>query len=170
MNLFQVVVLQNEDKYFIVGFPNWHVSGCHFQEQVCWGTWLQPPPLTPSGPPTHFSPRTSNTRLDSIFVEGILNLRPRHSIRPHIKQTIWGQMDFPHIVVKLSLCCGFQHFWNTMIYVDICWNCFSWLRCWPFKCHCSTESLERVTPLYSGILNVNLCKAELPPSVINLLR
>ena len=26
--------------YFVVGFPNWHVSGCHFQEQVGWGTWL----------------------------------------------------------------------------------------------------------------------------------
>ena len=24
----------------IVGFPNWHESGCHFQEQVGWGTWL----------------------------------------------------------------------------------------------------------------------------------
>ena len=24
----------------IVRFPNWHVSGCHFQEQVGWGTWL----------------------------------------------------------------------------------------------------------------------------------
>ena len=71
------------------------------------------PPLTPSGPPLHFSPRTSNTRLDSIFVEGILNLRPRHSIRPHIKQTIWGQMDFPHIIVQLSLCCGFRHFWRN---------------------------------------------------------
>ena len=22
----------------IVGFPNWHVSGYHFQEQVGWGT------------------------------------------------------------------------------------------------------------------------------------
>ena len=26
--------------YFLVGFPNWHVSGCHFQEQVGWGTRL----------------------------------------------------------------------------------------------------------------------------------
>ena len=24
----------------LVGFPNWHVTGCHFQEQVGWGTWL----------------------------------------------------------------------------------------------------------------------------------
>ena len=24
----------------VVGFPNWHVSGCHFQGQVGWGTWL----------------------------------------------------------------------------------------------------------------------------------
>ena len=23
----------------VVGFPNWHVSGCHFQEQVGWGSW-----------------------------------------------------------------------------------------------------------------------------------
>ena len=27
-------------KSAVVGFPNWHVSGCHFQEQVGWGTWL----------------------------------------------------------------------------------------------------------------------------------
>ena len=27
-------------KVFLVGFPNWHVSGCHFQEQVGWGTRL----------------------------------------------------------------------------------------------------------------------------------
>ena len=27
----------------LVGFPNWHVSGCHFQEQVGWGTWLLTP-------------------------------------------------------------------------------------------------------------------------------
>ena len=70
-------------------------------------------PSDPQWSPTSLQPRTSNTRLDSIFVEGILNLRPRHSIRPHIKQTIWGQMDFPHIIVKLSLCCGFQHFWHN---------------------------------------------------------
>ena len=25
----------------IVGFPNWHVSGCHFQEQVGWGSGLE---------------------------------------------------------------------------------------------------------------------------------
>ena len=25
----------------LVGFPNWYVSGCHFQEQVGWGSWLQ---------------------------------------------------------------------------------------------------------------------------------
>ena len=24
----------------LVGFPNWYVSGCHFQEQVGWGSWL----------------------------------------------------------------------------------------------------------------------------------
>ena len=28
------------DKGIVVGFPNWHVSGCHFQEQVGWGTRL----------------------------------------------------------------------------------------------------------------------------------
>ena len=25
----------------VVGFPNWHVSGCHFQEQVGWGSGLE---------------------------------------------------------------------------------------------------------------------------------
>ena len=41
---------QLKDSQNVVGFPNWHVSGCqqrivkmsliHFQEQVGWGTWL----------------------------------------------------------------------------------------------------------------------------------
>ena len=26
-------------RFLVVGFPNWHVSGCHFQEQVGWGSW-----------------------------------------------------------------------------------------------------------------------------------
>ena len=26
-------------KSAVVGFPNWQISGCHFQEQVGWGTW-----------------------------------------------------------------------------------------------------------------------------------
>ena len=80
----------------------------HCEEQQPKKTAPADPPLVPA-----WWPHTSNTRLDSIFVEGILNLRPRHSIRPHIKQTIWGQMDFPHIIVKLSLCCGFRHFWHN---------------------------------------------------------
>ena len=29
-----------ESAFCLVGFPNWHVSGCHFQEQVGWGSWL----------------------------------------------------------------------------------------------------------------------------------
>ena len=27
-------------KWPLDSFPNWHVSGCHFQKQVGWGTWL----------------------------------------------------------------------------------------------------------------------------------
>ena len=30
---------------FVVRFPNWHASGCHFQEQVGWGTRLEIWPL-----------------------------------------------------------------------------------------------------------------------------
>ena len=32
---------KREDYNFIAGFPDWHESGCHFQEQMGWGTRLQ---------------------------------------------------------------------------------------------------------------------------------
>ena len=34
--LWKLVVLEGN----VVGFPNWHVTGCLFQEKVGWGTWL----------------------------------------------------------------------------------------------------------------------------------
>ena len=43
-NMIKIIdILWQTTKYqsLLVGFPNWHISGCHIQEQVGWGTWQE---------------------------------------------------------------------------------------------------------------------------------